>query len=218
MRRSAPCFKIRHDPRVTRVGRVIRKLSIDELPQLVNVVRGEMSLVGPRPPLPTEVDQYEPWQRKRFEVLPGITGLAQISGRSDLAFAEVLRLDFFYIENWSPLSDIKNHPQDLAEGCAGEGRVLMGLRNRRGGGWSPKARSGWRSWCCAAVCCRAPRLRPRPLPAGPFPQTPDRADSRSAWSPPAAPFGPGFRRPPHFRLILPLFLYIGITTAQGLRA
>lgn len=104
---EGPLFKIRHDPRVTRVGRVIRKLSIDELPQLLNVIRGDMSLVGPRPPLPAEVSQYEPWQRKRFEVLPGITGLAQISGRSDLSFAETLRLDFYYIENWSPLTDIK---------------------------------------------------------------------------------------------------------------
>jgi exopolysaccharide biosynthesis polyprenyl glycosylphosphotransferase len=104
---EGPLFKIRRDPRVTRVGRIIRKLSIDELPQLINVIRGDMSLVGPRPPLPFEVSQYEPWQRKRFEVLPGITGLAQISGRSDLSFAETLRLDFYYIENWSPLTDIK---------------------------------------------------------------------------------------------------------------
>lgn len=102
-----PLFKIRDDPRMTRVGRVIRKLSIDELPQLINVFKGEMSLVGPRPPLPSEVDQYESWQRKRFDVLPGITGLAQISGRSDLSFEETLRFDFFYIENWSPLTDIK---------------------------------------------------------------------------------------------------------------
>jgi lipopolysaccharide/colanic/teichoic acid biosynthesis glycosyltransferase len=98
---------MRDDPRRTRVGRVIRKFSIDELPQLINVFRGDMSLVGPRPPLPSEVDQYQPWQRKRFEVLPGITGLAQISGRSDLLFDETLRFDFYYIENWSPLVDLK---------------------------------------------------------------------------------------------------------------
>ena len=104
---QGPLFKIRNDPRMTRVGKVIRKLSIDELPQLINVMRGEMSLVGPRPPLPSEVDQYASWQRKRFEVLPGITGLAQISGRSDLSFDETLRFDFFYIENWSPLTDLK---------------------------------------------------------------------------------------------------------------
>jgi len=102
-----PLFKMKNDPRMTRVGKVIRKLSIDELPQLINVFKGEMSLVGPRPPLPSEVDQYESWQRKRFEVLPGITGLAQISGRSDLSFDETLRFDFFYIENWSPLMDLK---------------------------------------------------------------------------------------------------------------
>ena len=104
---QGPLFKIRRDPRVTRVGRVIRKLSVDEVPQLLNVLRGDMSLVGPRPPLPDEVDRYEPWQRKRFEVLPGITGLAQISGRSDLTFDETLRYDFYYIEDWSPLVDIK---------------------------------------------------------------------------------------------------------------
>ncbi len=104
---QGPLFKMRDDPRRTKVGRVIRKFSIDELPQLINVFRGDMSLVGPRPPLPSEVDQYQPWQRKRFEVLPGITGLAQISGRSDLLFDETLRFDFYYIENWSPLVDLK---------------------------------------------------------------------------------------------------------------
>jgi len=96
---QGPLFKIRNDPRITRVGRMIRKFSIDEVPQLVNVIKGDMSLVGPRPPLPTEVDQYETWQRKRFEVLPGMTGLAQISGRSDLNFDETLQYDFYYIEN-----------------------------------------------------------------------------------------------------------------------
>lgn len=104
---DGPLFKIRNDPRITRIGVVIRKFSLDELPQLVNVLKGEMSLVGPRPPLPAEVDQYEPWQQKRFEVMPGLTGLAQISGRSDLNFDETLRFDFYYIENWSPLADIK---------------------------------------------------------------------------------------------------------------
>lgn len=104
---QGPLFKIRNDPRRTKVGRFIRKFSIDELPQLINVLKGEMSLVGPRPPLPKEVDQYESWQRKRFEVLPGMTGLAQISGRSDLTFDETLRFDFYYIENWSPLYDLK---------------------------------------------------------------------------------------------------------------
>lgn len=118
---KGPLFKIRNDPRMTRVGRVIRKMSIDELPQLVNVLKGEMSLVGPRPPLPSEVDQYESWQRKRFEVLPGITGLAQISGRSDLTFEETLRFDFFYIENWSPLMDLKIMLKTLPSVILGRG-------------------------------------------------------------------------------------------------
>ncbi|MEE2754835.1 MAG: sugar transferase [Candidatus Latescibacterota bacterium] len=118
---KGPIFKIREDPRLTRVGRVIRKLSIDELPQLINVFKGEMSLVGPRPPLPSEVDQYATWQRKRFEVLPGITGLAQISGRSDLSFDETLRFDFYYIENWSPLMDIKIMLKTLPSVIMGRG-------------------------------------------------------------------------------------------------
>jgi len=102
-----PLFKMRNDPRRTKVGRFIRKFSIDELPQLINVLKGEMSLVGPRPPLPSEVDQYASWQRRRFEVLPGMTGLSQINGRSNLSFDETLRFDFYYIENWSPLYDLK---------------------------------------------------------------------------------------------------------------
>ena len=118
---QGPLFKIREDPRLTPVGRVIRKLSIDELPQLTNVFKGEMSLVGPRPPLPSEVDQYASWQRKRFEVLPGITGLAQISGRSDLTFDETLRFDFYYIENWSPLMDIKIMLKTLPSVITGRG-------------------------------------------------------------------------------------------------
>jgi len=104
---SGPLFKIRTDPRVTRVGRVLRRYSIDELPQLYNVWRGHMSLVGPRPPLPSEVDQYADWQMNRFDVAPGIVGLPQVSGRSDLSFDDTIRLDLFYIENWSPVLDIK---------------------------------------------------------------------------------------------------------------
>jgi exopolysaccharide biosynthesis polyprenyl glycosylphosphotransferase len=100
-------FKIRNDPRVTRVGRIIRRYSIDELPQLINVFKGEMSLVGPRPPLPDEVHMYEVWQMKRIGSLPGMVGLPQVSGRSDLTFDEVVRLDLFYIENWSLLLDLK---------------------------------------------------------------------------------------------------------------
>lgn len=98
-------FKIRHDPRVTRVGGWLRKYSLDELPQLFNVVAGDMALVGPRPPLPAEVEQYEGNTRRRLMVKPGITGLWQVSGRSDLSWEETVRLDLYYVENWSPLLD-----------------------------------------------------------------------------------------------------------------
>jgi exopolysaccharide biosynthesis polyprenyl glycosylphosphotransferase len=94
-------FKLPDDPRVTAVGQMLRRFSLDELPQLFNVLRGEMSLVGPRPPLPEEVAMYEDWQFDRLEVRPGITGLWQVSGRSELSFEECVRLDLFYIENWS---------------------------------------------------------------------------------------------------------------------
>ncbi len=103
---TGPLFKIRNDPRRTRIGRWIRRTSLDELPQLFNVFRGEMSLVGPRPPLMTEVEQYEDWHRKRLEVAPGITGLSQVSGRSELTFDETVMLDIYYIENWSPWLDL----------------------------------------------------------------------------------------------------------------
>jgi exopolysaccharide biosynthesis polyprenyl glycosylphosphotransferase len=103
---DGPLFKLRNDPRITRVGRFLRRYSLDELPQLFNVLKGEMSLVGPRPPLPTEVALYEDWQLDRLEVRPGITGLWQVSGRSELSFDEYVRLDLFYIENWSMLYDL----------------------------------------------------------------------------------------------------------------
>jgi lipopolysaccharide/colanic/teichoic acid biosynthesis glycosyltransferase len=94
-------FKLRRDPRVTRVGRVLRKYSLDELPQLVNVIAGTMSLVGPRPPLPDEVERYGTHVRRRLLVKPGMTGLWQVSGRSDLSWDESVRLDLYYVENWS---------------------------------------------------------------------------------------------------------------------
>ena len=94
-------FKIRNDPRITRVGKVIRKLSLDEVPQLFNVLRGEMSLVGPRPPLPAEVERYAEDVRRRLLVRPGITGLWQVSGRSNLSWDDSVRLDLYYVENWS---------------------------------------------------------------------------------------------------------------------
>jgi exopolysaccharide biosynthesis polyprenyl glycosylphosphotransferase len=100
-------LKIPDDPRMTRVGRLLRRLSIDELPQLLNVLRGEMSLVGPRPNIPEEVAKYEPWQRQRLNVVPGMTGLWQVSGRSDVPFDEMCLLDIFYIENWSLGLDIR---------------------------------------------------------------------------------------------------------------
>jgi exopolysaccharide biosynthesis polyprenyl glycosylphosphotransferase len=99
-------FKLRRDPRVTPVGRVLRRLSLDELPQLLNVLRGEMSLVGPRPLPLRDYRRLEPWHRKRYLVLPGMTGLWQISGRSDLGFDDLVRLDFYYLENWSVWLDI----------------------------------------------------------------------------------------------------------------
>ena len=103
---TGPLFKMKDDPRVTKVGRLLRKLSLDELPQLFNVIRGDMSLVGPRPPLPREVAQYEDWMMARLEVRPGITGLWQVSGRSELPFEDYVRLDLFYIENWSLAYDL----------------------------------------------------------------------------------------------------------------
>lgn len=104
---AGPIFKMRSDPRVTRVGRLIRKLSIDELPQLWNVLRGEMSLVGPRPPLRHEVDQYEEWHRRRLETTPGITCLWGVSGRSKLDFDEMVMLDLYYMDNWSLGLDLR---------------------------------------------------------------------------------------------------------------
>lgn len=104
---TGPLFKMRKDPRVTRVGRWLRRYSLDELPQLWNVLRGDMSLVGPRPPIPDEVARYAPWHRRRLEVAPGLTGLWQVSGRSDLNFDEMVMLDLFYAENWSLGLDLK---------------------------------------------------------------------------------------------------------------
>jgi exopolysaccharide biosynthesis polyprenyl glycosylphosphotransferase len=103
---SGPLFKIRSDPRVTRVGRLLRRTSLDEIPQVLNILLGEMSWIGPRPGTPDEVARYQPWQRKRLEVLPGLTGLWQTSGRSDLSFEEMVRLDIYYIENWNLWLDV----------------------------------------------------------------------------------------------------------------
>jgi lipopolysaccharide/colanic/teichoic acid biosynthesis glycosyltransferase len=103
---SGLLFKMRHDPRVTPVGRWLRRFSLDELPQLLNVLTGSMSLVGPRPPLPHEVERYDTSIRRRLLVKPGLTGLWQISGRSDLSWEESVRLDLRYVENWSLALDL----------------------------------------------------------------------------------------------------------------
>jgi exopolysaccharide biosynthesis polyprenyl glycosylphosphotransferase len=102
-----PAYKLRDDPRITGVGRILRRLSIDEVPQLINVLRGDMSVVGPRPPIPYEVEAYELRHRKRLDMKPGLTGLWQVSGRNRLPFEEMVKLDLFYIENWSLLFDLK---------------------------------------------------------------------------------------------------------------
>ncbi|MGH2443384.1 MAG: sugar transferase [Chloroflexota bacterium] len=104
---SGPLFKIKEDPRRTRLGRRIRSWSLDELPQLINVLRGEMSVVGPRPPLPGEVEMYETWHMRRLEVKPGLTGIWQVSGRSDLPFDEMILMDIFYVDNWSLALDVR---------------------------------------------------------------------------------------------------------------
>jgi exopolysaccharide biosynthesis polyprenyl glycosylphosphotransferase len=99
-------FKIRDDPRVTMFGRFLRRFSLDEIPQVLNVLRGEMSLVGPRPLPVRDYERLEDWHRKRYLVLPGMTGLWQIAGRADLSFDDLVRLDFYYLENWSIWLDI----------------------------------------------------------------------------------------------------------------
>jgi exopolysaccharide biosynthesis polyprenyl glycosylphosphotransferase len=104
---SGPVFKIKDDPRVTRLGKILRRYSVDELPQMINVLRGDMSLVGPRPPVPSEVAQYEAWQRRRLSVLPGITCVWQVSGRNNISFEEWMYLDMRYIDHWSLTEDIK---------------------------------------------------------------------------------------------------------------
>jgi len=116
-----PVFKMKNDPRVTRVGRFIRKYSLDELPQLFNVLFGQMSLIGPRPPLPNEVEQYTDYQWRRFDVRPGITGLWQVSGRSDLPFDEWVKLDIYYIERWSLSLEFKILLKTIPVVLKGEG-------------------------------------------------------------------------------------------------
>lgn len=104
---AGPVFKMKQDPRVTPVGRYLRRTSIDELPQLWNVLKGDMSLVGPRPPIPSEVSKYDPWHRRRLSMKPGLTCLWQISGRSNVGFDQWMKLDLQYIDNWSLWLDLK---------------------------------------------------------------------------------------------------------------
>lgn len=104
---SGPMFKIKNDPRVTKVGRFIRKTSIDELPQLINVLKGDMTLVGPRPSLPNEVEKFEAWMLQRLEVKPGLTCYWQVSGRNNIDFEEWMKLDLKYVNDMSFLLDIK---------------------------------------------------------------------------------------------------------------
>lgn len=119
--REGPIFKIREDPRLTRVGRIIRRWSLDELPQLFNVIKGDMSLVGPRPPIREEVEQYEAWHKQRLLMRGGITGLWQVSGRSDLTFDEQALLDIYYIENWSLSFDLRILIQTVPYALFGRG-------------------------------------------------------------------------------------------------
>ncbi len=119
--KGGPVYKIKDDPRVTRVGQFIRRYSIDELPQLFNVLKGEMSLVGPRPHQTREVEKYERRHRRVLTIRPGLTGLAQVSGRSDLDFEDEVRLDVFYIENWTPLLDLAILMKTPAAAVRGKG-------------------------------------------------------------------------------------------------
>jgi lipopolysaccharide/colanic/teichoic acid biosynthesis glycosyltransferase len=118
---DGPIFKIRDDPRLTRVGRVIRRFSLDEIPQFYNVLVGEMSMVGPRPPLAEEVARYQSWHMQRLTVKGGITGLWQVSGRSDLTFDEQCLLDIYYLENWSLALDLRIMLQTIPRALFGGG-------------------------------------------------------------------------------------------------
>jgi exopolysaccharide biosynthesis polyprenyl glycosylphosphotransferase len=119
--KDGPIFKMRHDPRVTRVGKWLRRTSLDELPQIFNILMGEMSWVGPRPPLISEVEAYEVWHNRRLSILPGLTGLWQVSGRSLLSFDEMVRLDLYYVENWSIWLDFKILMKTIPSVLVGKG-------------------------------------------------------------------------------------------------
>jgi exopolysaccharide biosynthesis polyprenyl glycosylphosphotransferase len=118
---SGPVFKMRKDPRITPLGRLLRKYSIDELPQLINVLRGDMTLVGPRPPVPKEVAQYEPWQRRRLSVVPGLTCIWQVSGRNEIEFKDWMYLDLRYIDTWTLGQDLSLLLRTVPTVVAGRG-------------------------------------------------------------------------------------------------
>jgi exopolysaccharide biosynthesis polyprenyl glycosylphosphotransferase len=116
-------FKLENDPRVTKVGKILRRLSLDEIPQLINVIRGDMSLVGPRPPLPYEVEMYQDWHTKRLQVKPGITGLWQVTARSAVGFDDMVMLDLYYIEHWSLLLDFQLLLKTIPAAVTGKGAL-----------------------------------------------------------------------------------------------
>jgi lipopolysaccharide/colanic/teichoic acid biosynthesis glycosyltransferase len=119
---SGPVFKLSNDPRCTLLGKWLRKFSIDELPQLVNILKGDMSFVGPRPPIPEEVEKYERWQRRRLRMKPGLTCLWQVRGRNDIDFGEWMKLDLQYIDTWSLLLDLKICLKTIPIVLLGKGR------------------------------------------------------------------------------------------------
>ncbi len=156
---AGPVFKMKRDPRITTIGRFIRKFSIDELPQLVNILRGEMSIVGPRPPIPSEVAKYEAWQRRRLSVRPGLTCVWQVSGRNEISFEEWMYLDMQYIDHWSLAQDFSAHIED------GPRRPLRKRGELTGGGYtahSARRRSPDRTRSHSAVlggACLSRRVR-----------------------------------------------------------
>jgi lipopolysaccharide/colanic/teichoic acid biosynthesis glycosyltransferase len=147
-------FKLAADDRITTVGRALRRLSLDELPQLINVIRGEMSLIGPRPALPYEIDLYEDWHRRRLHAPPGITGLWQVSGRNHLSFDEMVRLDIQYLEDWSFIGDLRILARTMPVVLRGSGSLHTTCETT----CSPKSQCKHCDWA-ARWCSRGRWLR-----------------------------------------------------------